>query len=61
MGMTIAKTVVFSILPICARNRSDATPEVCHNQTDPLPNSGGLFLCIRSPVIFLRTILSAAT
>jgi hypothetical protein len=30
--------VVFSIPPICAPSRAFSSPELCHNQTDPLLN-----------------------
>jgi hypothetical protein len=35
--MTTVKAMVFSILRICAPASPFSSPEVCHNQTDPLP------------------------
>jgi hypothetical protein len=34
--MTRAKTVIFSITRICAADCPFSSPDVCHDQTDPL-------------------------
>jgi hypothetical protein len=36
MAMTRAKTVIFSITRICAADCPFSSPDVCHDQTDPL-------------------------
>lgn len=40
MMSTATMTVIGErfIIQVCARNQSDVTPELCHSQTDPVPN-----------------------